>query len=146
MNFDGGGENLTAERRRALVVGQGLQEELDCLTDVGKSLLDGLSLRLASLQFRAPGVTSVLVPFDYDTNIASHQPSFYRCPSALHRARLALGKTAIRSWFRVSDLMAASLQLHHDKLKIDHVYQHFISDFGCISKVDVLLCLSGRFR
>src|ERR1019366_2614707 len=72
MNFDGGGENLPAERRRALVVGQGLQEEFDCLTDVGKSLLDGLSLRLASLQLRAPGVTSVLVLFDYDTHLARH--------------------------------------------------------------------------
>ncbi len=47
MNFDGGGENLPAERRRALVIGQGLQEEFDCLTDIGKSLLDRLSLRLS---------------------------------------------------------------------------------------------------
>ena len=78
MDFDGGGKNLLAERRRALVIGQGLQEQLNCLTDIGKSLLDGLSLRLASLQFRAPGVTSVLVPFDYDTDLARHQPSFYR--------------------------------------------------------------------
>jgi hypothetical protein len=32
-DFDGGGEDLPAERRRALVIGQGLQKEIDCLTD-----------------------------------------------------------------------------------------------------------------
>ncbi len=49
MNFDGGGENFPAQRRGALVIGEGLQKEFDCLTDIGKTLLDGLSLRLASL-------------------------------------------------------------------------------------------------
>src|ERR1035438_8880444 len=78
MNFDNGGEDFPAQRSGALFIGQGLQEELDRLTDIGKSLLDGLSLRLESLQFRAPGVTSVLVLFDYDTHLARHQPSFYR--------------------------------------------------------------------
>lgn len=58
--------------------GQSFQEEFDCLTDIGKSLLDRLSLRLASLQLRAPSVTSVLVLFDYNTDLARHQPSFYR--------------------------------------------------------------------
>ena len=70
--FDGGDKDLAAERRRALVIGQGLQEKIDCLTDIGKSLLDGPSLRLASLQVRAPSVTSVLVVFDYDTCLSRH--------------------------------------------------------------------------
>ena len=78
VNFDGRGKNLPAERHRALVIGQGLQEEIDCLTDVGESLLDRLPLRLASLQLRTPGVASVLVPLDYDADLARHQPAFYR--------------------------------------------------------------------
>ena len=78
MNFNCGGKNLLAERSRALVIGQGLEEKFDCLTDIGKSLLDRLSLRLASFQLRTPSVTSLLVLFDYDTNLACHQSSFYR--------------------------------------------------------------------
>src|SRR5712692_6533435 len=78
MNFDRGGQNLPAQRCRALFISQGLQEELNCLADIDKSLLDGLALRLASLQFWAPCVVAVLILFDYDTNLASHQPSFYR--------------------------------------------------------------------
>jgi hypothetical protein len=35
-------------------------------------------LRLATLQFRAPSVTSVLILFDYDTHLAHHQSTFYR--------------------------------------------------------------------
>ena len=63
MDFDGGGENLLAERGGALVFRKGFQEEFDCLADIGKSLLDRVALRLAPLQFRAPSVTSVLVLF-----------------------------------------------------------------------------------
>lgn len=48
MNFDGGVKNLLAERRRPLIISQSLEEEFDCLTDVGESLFDGLTLRLAS--------------------------------------------------------------------------------------------------
>jgi hypothetical protein len=76
MNFDGSGKNLLAERRRALVIGQSLQKQFDCLTNIGKSFLDRSSLRLASFQFWAPSVTSVFVLFDYDTNLARHQPAF----------------------------------------------------------------------
>src|ERR1035441_3251422 len=47
MNFDRGGKNFSAQRRGALFVGQGLQVEFDCLTDIGQSLLDRVSLRLA---------------------------------------------------------------------------------------------------
>jgi hypothetical protein len=35
-------------------------------------------LRLTLLQFWAPGVTAVLILFDYDTDLARHQQSFYR--------------------------------------------------------------------
>ena len=48
MNFDGRGKNLLAERRRALLVGQRLQEELDGFADICKSFFDGLALRLAA--------------------------------------------------------------------------------------------------
>lgn len=77
MDFDRGGKNLLAQRRRALFIGQSLQEEFDGLADIGKSLFDRLPLRLAPLQFRAPRVTSVFVLFIYDTDLARHQQSFY---------------------------------------------------------------------
>jgi len=48
MDFDGGSENLAAQGRRALLIGQGLQEKFNCLTDIGKSLLDCLSLRFGT--------------------------------------------------------------------------------------------------
>ena len=64
MDFDGGGENLPAEGRGALLVGQALQKKLDRLTNIDESLFDRLSLRLASLQRRALRVTPVLVLFD----------------------------------------------------------------------------------
>jgi len=35
MNFDGGGENLLAERGRALFIGERFQEQLDGLANVG---------------------------------------------------------------------------------------------------------------
>jgi len=44
MNFYGSGKNLLAQRHRALVIGQGLQKEINCFTDIGKSLLDCRSL------------------------------------------------------------------------------------------------------
>jgi hypothetical protein len=34
-------------------------------------------LRLAPPQFRAPRVAALLVLFDYDANLARHQPSLY---------------------------------------------------------------------
>src|SRR5580692_6475104 len=73
MYFDGGGENLLAERGRTLFIGQRFQKQLNRFTDIGKAFLDGLSLRLASPQFRAPSVISVLVLFDYDTDLARHR-------------------------------------------------------------------------
>ena len=82
MDFDRGSEDLPAQRRRALLIGQGLQEKFDCPTDIGKSLLDRPSLRLAALQFRAPSVTSVLVLLDYDTYLPRRQQSSY------HQGRL----------------------------------------------------------
>lgn len=78
MNFDCGGENLLAQRSRTLFIGQSLQEEVNRFPDIGEGLLDRLSLRLAALQFWAPCVTSMLVPLDYDTDLARHQRSFYR--------------------------------------------------------------------
>src|SRR5215469_16828659 len=78
MNFDGGGQNLLAQRGRALFISQGLQEEFDCLADIDECLLDRLALRLASLQFGAPRIAALLVLFDYNANLACHQPSFYR--------------------------------------------------------------------
>jgi hypothetical protein len=78
MNFDRGGQNLPAQRRRALFVRQGLEKEFDGLADIGKCLFDRLALRLASLQFRAPRITALLVLFDYDANFARHKLSFYR--------------------------------------------------------------------
>jgi len=44
MNFNRGGKYLLAQRRRALFIGQGLQEEFDGLPDIGKSFLDRLPL------------------------------------------------------------------------------------------------------
>ena len=67
MNFDRGRQNLAAPRCRALFIGQSLQEQLNCLADIGHSLHDRLSLRLATLQFRAPCITPVLILFDYIT-------------------------------------------------------------------------------
>lgn len=72
MNFYRGGQNLAAERSRALLIGQGLQEKLNCLADIRERLLDVPPLRLAPLQFRAPGVISVLVLFDHDADLACH--------------------------------------------------------------------------
>ncbi len=78
MNFDRGSQNFLAQRRRALFITQGLQEEFDCLADIGECLLNRLALRLAPLQFWAPRVAALLVLFDYDANLARHQSSFYR--------------------------------------------------------------------
>jgi hypothetical protein len=69
MNFDRGGQNLPAQRRRALLIGQRLQKEFDRLTDIDECLLDGLTLRLAPLQFRALRVAAMLVLFDYDADL-----------------------------------------------------------------------------
>jgi hypothetical protein len=78
MNFDRGGQNLLAQRGRALFISQGLQEEFDCLADIDKCLFDRLALRLAPLQFWAPRVAALLVLFNYDANLARHQPLCYR--------------------------------------------------------------------
>ena len=72
MNFDRGGQNLLAQRGRALFISQSLQEEFDCLADIDKCLLDRLALRLAPLQFWAPRVAALLVLFDYDASLARH--------------------------------------------------------------------------
>ena len=39
IDFDGGDKNLPAERRRSLVIGQCVQIEFDCLTNIGKGWL-----------------------------------------------------------------------------------------------------------
>jgi hypothetical protein len=72
MHFDCGSKNLPAEQRRALVLGQSLQKQLDRLTDIGERFLDRLSLRLASPQLGAPSVTSFVVLFDYNADLARH--------------------------------------------------------------------------
>src|ERR1022692_3666230 len=59
LNIDRGGQNLVAQRLRSLLIGRSLQEELNCFADIGQSLLDRLSLRLATLQFRPPCITPV---------------------------------------------------------------------------------------
>lgn len=41
MNFDRGGQNLLAQRRRALFIGQGLQEEFNCLATPGNAAPSG---------------------------------------------------------------------------------------------------------
>src|SRR5213080_1891082 len=98
MNFDRGGQNLLAQRRRALFISQGLQEEFDCLADIDKCLLDRLALRLAPLQFWAPRVAALLVLFDYDANLARHQPTFYR-----HRPPTGMfGRSRAGRWTRPS--------------------------------------------
>ena len=60
MNLDGRSEDLLAKRCRSLVVGQSLQEAFDCLADLSKCLFDSLTLRLASLQLRAPSVATIV--------------------------------------------------------------------------------------
>ena len=72
MNFDCGGKDLPAQRRRAFFSGQGFQEEINGLADIGEGLLDCLAFRLAAFQFRAPSVAAVLVLFDYDADLACH--------------------------------------------------------------------------
>lgn len=64
----------------------GFQKQLNGFANIGQSLLDRLSLRLAALQFRTPRVTPVLILFDYDTNLALHQDLLYR--RGIHRAIL----------------------------------------------------------
>jgi len=72
MNFDRCGQDLLTQRRRALLLGQSLQEKLNCFADVGQSLFDRLALRLAALQLRAPCVIPVLILLDHDTDFALH--------------------------------------------------------------------------
>src|ERR1039458_3478078 len=69
LNIDRGGQNLVAQRLRSLLIGRSLQEELNCFADIGQSLLDRLSLRLATLQFRPPCITPV-----------DHPPRLRHCP------------------------------------------------------------------
>ena len=70
MNFDRGGQNLPTQRSRAFFLGQGLEEELNGFANIRESLLDRISVRLAALQFRAPGVASVLVLLNYNADLA----------------------------------------------------------------------------
>ena len=69
IHFDGRRQNLLAEQIIAFVARQRLEVELDCLSDIGHCLLDRFPLRLASLQFGAPSVETVLVFLDYDARL-----------------------------------------------------------------------------
>jgi hypothetical protein len=56
------------------------------------SFVNGLAFRLATVQFRAPRVTSVLVLLDDNTEFSYHHPSFYAQRSA---ARRQAGRTVV---------------------------------------------------
>src|SRR5579884_1263323 len=63
IDFNGRRQNLLTQEHVALVRRQRLQVEFNGLADVGQGLFKAGALRLAALQFRAPGVIAVLVFF-----------------------------------------------------------------------------------
>lgn len=73
MNLDRRGENDLMNRSQALVISERFQKEFGGLADIGKSFFNRGTLRLASLEFRAPCVASVLVLLDHHTDLSCHQ-------------------------------------------------------------------------
>ena len=64
MNFDGCGEDDLVGGSQAFFIGQCFQKKFGCLSDTNKRFLNGRSLRLAALQFRAPRIATMLVLFN----------------------------------------------------------------------------------
>lgn len=104
IHFDGARQDLAAEKHVSLVSGQRFKIKLGGFLDIGHSFFEGVALRLAPLEFRAPGVKAMLVFLDKDRCFASHaisvalfrklngyskisQPALSRTPSASCPAR-----------------------------------------------------------
>ena len=72
IHFDGGSQDLTAEKQVAVADLQRLEIKLNRLLDIGNRFLQRVSLRLAASQFRAPSVESILVFLDHDACFPHH--------------------------------------------------------------------------
>lgn len=79
-------ETSTKEHRlrsgsgQALLIGECFQDELARLPDIDKTLLVRRSLKMATLQFRALRVATMLLPFDHDAHSTqSTRPSPFWC-------------------------------------------------------------------
>ena len=60
-----------AEEDVPLVSRQGFQVQLDCFFNVRDRFFERVPLRLASFQFRVPGIKTMLILFDNDSRLSA---------------------------------------------------------------------------
>ncbi len=72
MNFDGGCQNLAAQGGRAFFIREGFHIQINRFADVRERFFDRGALRLAALEFGAPGVTTVRVPLNDNAYLSRH--------------------------------------------------------------------------
>jgi hypothetical protein len=80
--LDSSGQNFTPEENIPLVVRKGFEVKLDGFLYVGHGILECVTLRLATLEFRAPGVKPVLILLDDALRVIV---SVYRLARRWHR-------------------------------------------------------------
>ena len=70
--LDSRGQDLTAEQNIPLIRWQGVEIQLDGFLDVRGCLFKRVALRLASLEFWAPRLRTVLILLDHDACLFGH--------------------------------------------------------------------------